>query len=347
MSFIIYIKNLINMKKYNICCISISFVVIFILSCFVSKVCFTNFPKEMVLPHDLLFDERLIDQIDSLDRVCPQDTIMLRQEVQQLKRLTKYVIDREANYQMEVNLIIDKYSTWTGYWLGVIGCVLTLFTLIQAFLNYKTNNDYSKNVENAIKQTQDERDKCSSLVKEMRNEIKYRLQESEKNLSKIEKARQLSIHQNKISCICTCLSSFPDAFSLTPNEERQNYIRFFLNILCGEYSELTQYINRFICSIEKPNDLDGNFTINLNRNLTINEQDMNHIYLVWCDICIAINHAMYDFTKPIQNNSFDELKASLCNVIKEYNERKINDTNILNKMRDVMFDFQRLNNILK
>lgn len=307
MSFIIYIKNLINMKKHSICILT-SFVII-ILSCFVSKFCFTNFPKEMVLHHDLLFDERLIAQIDSLDSVCPQDTIMLRQEVQQLKRLTKYVIDREANYQMEINLIIDKYSTWIGYWLGTIGCVLTLFTLIQFFWNNKTNNDYSKKVDTEIEKIQ-----------------------------KVEKERQLSIHQNKISCICTCLSSFPDAFSLTPNEERQNYIRFFLNILCREYSELTQYIDQFICCIKKTSDLDRNFTIN--------EQDRNHIYLVWCDICIAINHAMYDFTKPIQNNSFDELKASLCNVIKEYNECKINNANILDKMRDVMFDFQRLNNIL-
>ena len=265
---------------------------------------------EVFNKHGLVFDKELMSQIDSLDSLsCSQDIVELKQEVLQLKKLTKYVIERESKYQMEIDLIIDKYSQWTGYWLSIISCVLTLFTLIQALVNYRTNNESAKNCRLAA---DDIKEKYKQLVKDMES----------------------SAHQNKLSCIGVCLSSFPDAFSLTPNEERQKFIRKFMKMLNEEYANFTH-------DITKLTDLR-----NKNGSKLDIRKELDLVYLVWCDISIAVNHAMYDFTRSEQNIAFENLKELLCGAIMDYHDQRINYTNVSCRMIDVMNSIQKLVNVL-
>lgn len=265
---------------------------------------------EVFNKHGLVFDKELMSQIDSLDSLsCSQDIVELKQEVLQLKKLTKYVIERESKYQMEIDLIIDKYSQWTGYWLSIICCVLALFTLIQALVNYRTNNESAKNCRLAA---DDIKVKYKQLVKDMES----------------------SAHQNKLSCISVCLSSFPDAFSLTPNEERQKFIRKFMKMLNEEYANFTH-------DITKLTDLR-----NKNGSKLDIRKELDLVYLVWCDISIAVNHAMYDFTRSEQNIAFENLKELLCGAIMDYHDQRINYTNVSCRMIDVMNSIQKLVNVL-
>lgn len=325
-----------------VCHISVVFFILLLLSCCCVRTFFVGYIQkgEVFTTHDLKFDEKLLDQIDSLDRdsVSYRDTVALKQEVRQLRRLVKYVIDREAKYQMEVDLIIDKYSQWTGYWLSVIGCVLTLFTLLQAFLNYRSNDDNTKKSEKAVQDCQyavgEVREQYKNLVCDMQLSIGENITKSEKAVlgcrhaikqigSKYDdlvRDMQLSVYQNKLSCISTCLSSFPDAFSLTPNEERQKFIRVFLKMLYEEYSDFT-------------NGFDSLRDHQCKRSGV--SREIGYAYLVWCDISIAVNHAMYDFKKPEQNRAFDGLKRALGAAITDYHNQEINNDNIVARMRDI------------
>lgn len=312
-------------KKFSIicCCISVGVVILLFLSCcFVHKyfVCHLQTDEVFDTSHGLKFDEKLMAQIDSLDgNGNYQDTVALKQEVRQLKRLTKYVIDRESNYQMEIDLIIDKYSQWTGYWLSIIGCVLTLFTLLLALLNYRSNDDNTKKIDKAVEDCKCEMDGIKKRYDDFVHDM------------------NLSVYQNKLSCISACLSSFPDAFSLTPNDERQRFIRMFLRMLNEEYSDFTYDFERLKnclnckCEIGKKTDL---------------RKEIGYVYLVWCDISIAVNHAMYDFTRPEQNMAFDELKEVLSTVITDYHDRKINDENIVGTMHTVLDAINKLLGVL-
>lgn len=312
-------------KKFSpiCCCISVCVVVLLFFSCcFVYKyfVCHLQTNEVFDTSHGLKFDEKLIAQIDSLDgNGNYQDTVALKQEVRQLKRLIKYVIDRESNYQMEIDLIIDKYSQWTGYWLSVIGCVLTLFTVLQFFLNYRFNENNTEKTDKAVEY-------CKDKVKDF--EEKY---------DKLVHQMKWFIHQNKLSCISMCLSSFPDAFSLTPNEERQNFIRVFMRMLHEEYSDFTYSVERWINSLK-----DYKYNVddtNLNKKI-------GYAYLVWCDISIAVNHAMYDFTKPEQNMAFDSLKSELCIAITMYHNKEINKDNFITKMHNILSEMNNLLGVL-
>lgn len=348
-------------KKFSIicCCISVGVVILLFLSCcFVHKyfVCHLQTDEVFDTSHGLKFDEKLMAQIDSLDgNGNYQDTVALKQEVRQLKRLTKYVIDRESNYQMEIDLIIDKYSQWTGYWLSIIGCVLTLFTLLLALLNYRSNDDNTKKIDKAVEDCKCEMDGIKKRYDDFVHSIQRSVDDNaEKSKNAVEGCKKaiekmgceydklvhdmnLSVYQNKLSCISACLSSFPDAFSLTPNDERQRFIRMFLRMLNEEYSDFTYDFERL------KNCLNCKREIGKKTDL---RKEIGYVYLVWCDISIAVNHAMYDFTRPEQNMAFDGLKEVLSTVITDYHDRKINDENIVGTMHTVLDAINKLLGVL-
>lgn len=280
-------------------------------------------------------DEELMAQIEKLDSVSKaKDLNELSEELHQMRKLTKYVVERESKYQMEIDLIIDKYSQWTGYWLSIISCVLALFTLIQAFINYRTNQE---NTEKSEKSSE----KCENAIKEVEEAMKKFMDDANEllknNAKDIEKTKQnlkLSIYQNKMSCITACLSFFPDAFSLKPNEERQQFIRNFMRMLNEEYSEFTNYIGNLVAYNNGP---EGGL---------ITRKEVNNVYLIWCDIGVAVNQIMFDFPGTEQSVAFSHLKDLLSTTIREMHEQSINSANVHQKMLDIQQDIDRLVNLL-
>ena len=271
--------------------------------------------------HGLKFDEELIAVIDSLESNCnAKDSVQLRQEVGNVKKLTQYLINRETNYQMEIDLIIDKYSQWTGYWLSIIGIVLTLFTIIQVLLNYRMNNQYEKMVKEAKDEYNTTKEKMEKDFQEGKRKIESTLREN----IKIFKS---SILHNNLSCINACLSTFPDAFSFSPTEERKKFVKTFMNMLLVEYTKFTEYINKLYLS-------------KITKGVYKEETDMpdlspevKYVYLVWCDISIAINKASLDYTESKQTVAFEYLKESLSTVIINYHDGKITSSNIVEHMK--------------
>ena len=280
-------------------------------------------------------DEELMAQIEELDSASKaKDLNELREELYQMRKLTKYVVERESKYQMEIDLIIDKYSQWTGYWLSIISCVLTLFTLIQAFINYRTNKESADKSEKTSEKCEKTIENTNTQLREFQDEIRLFFNRQEKDFEKTKQSLKLSIYQNKMSCITACLSSFPDAFSLKPNDERQKFIKNFMNMLSEEYTEFTNYIG-FLAVYKDGHE--GGF---------ITKREVRNIYLMWCDIGVAVNQIMLDFTGTEQSVAFSYLKDLLSTTIKEMHEQKINPANVCQKMQDIQQNIDRLVNLL-
>lgn len=280
-------------------------------------------------------DEELMAQIEKLDSVSKaKDLNELSEELYQMRKLTKYVVERESKYQMEIDLIIDKYSQWTGYWLSIISCVLALFTLIQAFINYRTNQENTEKSEKSSEKCENAIKEVEEAMKKFRDDANELLKNNAKDIEKTKQNLKLSIYQNKMSCITACLSSFPDAFSLKPNEERQKFIKNFMNMLSEEYTEFTNYIG--FLAVYKDGHEGG----------LITKREVRNIYLMWCDIGVAVNQIMLDFTGTEQSVAFSYLKDLLSTTIKEMHEQKINPANVCQKMQDIQQNIDRLVNLL-
>jgi uncharacterized membrane protein len=280
-------------------------------------------------------DEELMAQIEKLDSVSKaKDLNELSEELHQMRKLTKYVVERESKYQMEIDLIIDKYSQWTGYWLSIISCVLALFTLIQAFINYRTNQENTEKSEKSSEKCENAIKEVEEAMKKFRDDANELLKNNAKDIEKTKQNLKLSIYQNKMSCITACLSSFPDAFSLKPNDERQQFIRNFMRMLNEEYSEFTNYIGNLVAYNNGP---EGGL---------ITRKEVNNVYLIWCDIGVAVNQIMFDFSGTEQSVAFSHLRDLLSTTIREMHEQSINSANVHQKMLDIQQDIDRLVNLL-
>lgn len=237
----------------------------------------------------------------------------------------------------QVDLAVDKFSQWTGYWLSIISLILAIFTLIQAFTNYKSNKDAEKRFEEAKK---DYEKRFVNYVKSF-DKMKDNISE---NFNNVKKSFELTIHdtelsaiQNRLSCISACISNFPDAFSLTPTAERRNFTRSFLNLLNVEYTEYVYYMRRLIDNTS--HNTDSSVRLDLRR-------EVSYVYLAWCDMSIAINRAMYDIPIRIQDDAFIDLRNLLSTAISDFQRQQINSENVVRRMSEIQEVLEVLVNTL-
>lgn len=123
---------------------------------------------------------------------------------------TKELTNKFANIQFEIDLMIDKSSQWIGFWLSIIGIVLTITTILQAYANYRTNAESKETIKKTIHEL------------------------------------ELSTKSNKISCITSCISDIPELYNFAPEDTRRVFINKFLSILHNEYSDYIAYISETI-----------------------------------------------------------------------------------------------------
>lgn len=232
----------------------------------------------------------------------------------------------------EMDLAVDKFSQWTGYWLSIISCIIALFTIIQAYTNYQSREDTKREIE----------EKKEEFEKQ-KEELKVQNKEYEKKFIELSEEMRSSAYQNRLSCISACISTFPDAFSLTPTSERQRFTESFLKMLFKEYEEYTNYvkmaIDLAIDCMKVCKESGSSMHIDLSK-------EMGYVYLIWCDISIAVNHAMNDFSSVDQNIAFNDLKDLLSTAIRDYHDKIINPTNVAERMLDIKEAMRQLIKIL-
>lgn len=154
----------------------------------------------------------LIIQYDGLEKNdnIPVTLTELHNRLSLIENKCNYITKKFANTQFEIDLMIDKSSQWVGFWLSIIGIVLTITTILQVYANYRSNS------------------------------------ENKETIKKITRDIELSTKSNKISCITSCLSSLPELFYFTPEDKRKKFSQKFINILYNEYTEYIVCVSNII-----------------------------------------------------------------------------------------------------
>lgn len=76
-------------------------------------------------------------------------------------------------------------------------------------------------------------------------------------------------------------------------------------------------------------------------------REVNYVYIVWCDINIAINRAMYDIPARIQDDVFNDLRDLLSTAISDYHRLRINSANVVGRMSEIQEALELLINTLQ
>ena len=243
----------------------------------------------------------------------------------------------------EMDLAVDKFSQWTGYWLSIISCVIALFTLIQAFTNYQSRKESKEEIEKSKEEIEKAKEEIEKAEKEAQDNYNRANYELSKKFIELSEEMRSSAYQNRLSCISACISTFPDAFSLTPTSERQRFTESFLKMLFNEYEEYTNYvkmaIDLAIDCMKVCKESGSSMHIDLSK-------EMGYVYLIWCDISIAVNHAMNDFSSVDQNIAFNDLKDLLSTAIRDYHDNIITPTNVAGRMLKIKEVMKQLIDIL-
>lgn len=141
---------------------------------------------------------------------CPATLDEMYERFSSIEKRTKQLTKKFANIQFEIDLMIDKSSHWIGFWLSIIGIVLTITTILQVYANYRSNIENKETIKKTIHEL------------------------------------ELSTKSNRISCITSCISDIPELYNFMPEDARRVFINRFLTILSNEYSDYIVYISETI-----------------------------------------------------------------------------------------------------
>lgn len=285
------------------------------------------------------FNHLVKDSLNSFPNLSDEKSVFAFDPLVKASLNSSPNLSEEKNVIAEMDLAVDKFSQWTGYWLSIISCVIALFTLIQAYTNYQSRQDTKKEIEDAKKENKEKYKEQKIEFEKQKEELKEQNKKIEKRFIELSEEMRSSAYQNRLSCISACISTFPDAFSLTPTSERQLFTKSFLQMLFMEYDEYTNYVKMAIDCMKVCKESGSSMHIDLCK-------EVKYVYLIWCDISIAVNHAMNDFSSVDQNIAFNDLKDLLSTAIRDYHDNIINPTNVAERMLEIKEAMRQLINIL-
>ena len=140
----------------------------------------------------------------------PERLAEIQGRLSSVEKDSKNITKKFENIRKETDLIIDKNSQWVGFWLSIIGIVLTISTILQVYANYRSNTENKETIKKTIHEL------------------------------------ELSTKSNKISCVTSCISNIPELYNFAPEGTRRDFINKFLKILHNEYSDYIIYIGETI-----------------------------------------------------------------------------------------------------
>lgn len=146
----------------------------------------------------------------------------------------------------------------------------------------------------------------------------------EKNLKegiyKVKSDLEMTAQINKIGSIMTCLNSLPDPLLTDSETDRKKYVKKNISMIYGEFATYVQ--------------------IMLNKNIKSTE-DLEYAQLVLSVLKVAILRAQGVFSDLPSNLSFYTFSMGLDKVIKDLQCGRISNTELDNRMKDVLTQFEK------
>lgn len=142
-------------------------------------------------------DSLLISNSNLCDRI---DTI---------QSLLNHHIAQESHIQDEIDIMIDKNSHWVGMWIGILSVIVTLYTILQMYTNYRSISDAKIEITDLIEQNN--LNKGITLI----NNAAYEISNSNEICSFIPEDRRDDFLRNQILTLC-------ESFSICIKELKRN-----------------------------------------------------------------------------------------------------------------------------
>ena len=182
-----------------------------------------NYPDSSIISSQ---DSLMMDSVVNIVNKSVSDITRYEHKVDSLSTIVDKI---NGQYASVIDMLIDKFNTWVGFWLAV----LSLMLLIVSIWQYLKIEKYEERI-NKLEKDSD------VVVKDIRNQSKS-LEIQMSNLQKQAKVyldTQISIHQystleNRMTSLLLCMSSVPDPQVFSDSDERKEQVNYYLGLVSG------------------------------------------------------------------------------------------------------------------
>lgn len=173
------------------------------------KVCNTSWSTD-----SLRFDS-IIKRNENISRSITNNT-------HKVDSLSTIVDKINGQYASVIDMLIDKFNTWVGFWLALLSLILLIVSVWQ----YLKIDKYKEKI-----------NKLEEDSKEATEKIQIQMANLQKQ-AKVYLDTQISIHQystleNRMTSLLLCMSSVPDPQVFSDSEERKEQVNYYLGLVSG------------------------------------------------------------------------------------------------------------------
>lgn len=250
---------------------------------------------------------------DSITRSLSYKIINLENLYKKQDSLYKDIKGQQENFHDEINLMVDKTSAWTGFWitlLAIIICIPTIYQFIQL-------NKLEDKIKEGKSESNDFIKKYLDFYKKQYSELSDKIKKEKDELSKY-------IIENQISTLVMYFCNLSSPEIIEKNENRLQKSKNNLKLLNDLF---TDYIK-----IIKETQQDDITQYRYSTNMIINQ------------LILALTHAQLISNTLSNNLEFYELKDSLIEFSE--NPNFYNKDEITQQLIEIQYKFWKLINYL-
>lgn len=133
------------------------------------------------------------------------------------------IVDKiNGQYASVIDMLIDKFNTWVGFWLALLSLILLIVSVWQ----YLKIDKYKERINKLEKDSKEATEKIQIQMANLQKQAKIYLD------------TQISIHQystleNRMTSLLLCMSSVPDPQVFSDSEERKEQVNYYLGLVSG------------------------------------------------------------------------------------------------------------------
>ena len=182
-----------------------------------------NYPDSSILSSQ---DSLMMNSVVNIANKSVSDITRYEHKVDSLSTIVDKI---NGQYASVIDMLIDKFNTWVGFWLAVLSLILLIVSIWQYLKIEKYEERINKLEKDSDVVVKDIRNQSESLEIQMSNLQKQ---------AKVYLDTQISIHQystleNRMTSLLLCMSSVPDPQVFSDSEERKEQVNYYLGLVSG------------------------------------------------------------------------------------------------------------------
>lgn len=175
---------------------------------------------------------KMRSEIKTPTNVTASDSTQLTSYAQRLDSMQDELNSIRDQYQMDINIGIDRLNSWIGFWLAILALVLLLSGVWQ-YMQVKRHDDEWIKLKSELEDLKEENDKTLKKLEEGKTKLFERFQ-----------------IENSIFNLLRTISAIQDPMMLMPSAERKQNISEFL----GNFQQLMKRYQRIMLADESNKD---------------------------------------------------------------------------------------------